>query len=254
MNERSIAARSACPSSKASHSATATPSNSTSKPVAASASQLGTSPSGMTRIALLRAKNSVATATTPATRAGCPGLRTAATIAPSVDTEIDREHHPMPKAQWAIDASRQSPHPTAPPRRPPPSASSRGPCYARYRSDAPVPARRRTRRSPAPPPDRSRCGSTLLHARRRATRTASRATTTAKPHNPMAASTSTGLRGSRDSRYRPIHQASAKTSADRATTVQTPNRRCRRLKSRNARRKSTRRKSGQCASVNHISE
>ncbi len=34
------------------------------------------------------AKNSVATITTPATRPGCDGRRTAATIAPSVDTEI----------------------------------------------------------------------------------------------------------------------------------------------------------------------
>ena len=60
-NERSMSLRSACPSSKASHIATATPSSTTSNPVDASASQLGTSPSGMTRIALPSAKNSVAT-------------------------------------------------------------------------------------------------------------------------------------------------------------------------------------------------
>ena len=83
-----MSARSAWPSSKASHNATATPSSSTSNPVDANASQLGTSPSGITRIALPSAKNSVAMTTTPATRTGCDGLRTAATIAPSVDTEI----------------------------------------------------------------------------------------------------------------------------------------------------------------------
>ena len=54
----------------------------------ASASQLGTSPSGITRIALPSAKNNVAMITTPAPRTGCDGLRTAATIAPSVEVEI----------------------------------------------------------------------------------------------------------------------------------------------------------------------
>ena len=83
-----MSARSAWPSSKASHRATATPSNSTSKPVDANASQLGTRPSGMIRIALPSAKNSVATTTTPATGTGWAGRRTAATIAPSVDVEI----------------------------------------------------------------------------------------------------------------------------------------------------------------------
>ena len=62
-NERSMSARSAWPSSNASHIATATPSSTTSNPVDAKASQLGTSPSGMTRIALPSAKNSVATTT-----------------------------------------------------------------------------------------------------------------------------------------------------------------------------------------------
>lgn len=55
-----MSARSAWPSSKASHSATATPSPSTSHPVEANASQLGSTPSGMIRTALLSAKNAVA--------------------------------------------------------------------------------------------------------------------------------------------------------------------------------------------------
>ena len=58
-----MSARSAWPSSNASHIATATPSSATSNPVDAKASQLGTRPSGMTRIALPSAKNSVATTT-----------------------------------------------------------------------------------------------------------------------------------------------------------------------------------------------
>ena len=87
-NERSMSARSACPSSNASHNATATPSSSTSKPVDASASQLGTKPSGMISTALPNAKNNVATTTTPTTETGCERLRTAATNAPRVDAEI----------------------------------------------------------------------------------------------------------------------------------------------------------------------
>src|SRR5690242_4047915 len=51
-------------------------------------------------------------------------------------------------------------------------------------------------------------------------RTASSATTDAKLVNPMAASTRTGLRGSRASRYRPNHQLSAKTTADSAAITQ----------------------------------
>src|SRR5690242_16344870 len=47
-------------------------------------------------------------------------------------------------------------------------------------------------------------------------RTASSATTAAKLVRPIAASTRTGLRGSRASRYRPNHQLSAKTTADSA--------------------------------------
>ena len=47
-----MSARSAWPSSNASHIATARPSTATSNPVDANASQLGTRPSGMTRIAL----------------------------------------------------------------------------------------------------------------------------------------------------------------------------------------------------------
>src|SRR6478752_2848482 len=52
------------------------------------------------------------------------------------------------------------------------------------------------------------------------TRTASSATTTAKLVSPTAASTKTGLRGSRASRYRPNHQLSEKTTADSAAMVQ----------------------------------
>ncbi|PQM48832.1 hypothetical protein C1Y40_00952 [Mycobacterium talmoniae] len=48
------------------------------------------------------------------------------------------------------------------------------------------------------------------------TRIASAATTTANPHNPTAANTSTGLRGSRASRYSPSHQLNVNTSADSA--------------------------------------
>ncbi|PQM48833.1 hypothetical protein C1Y40_00953 [Mycobacterium talmoniae] len=83
-----MSARSAWPSSKASHNATATPSSSTSNPVEASASPLGTRPSGMTRMALASAKNRVATTATPTTLTGCAGRSRALTIAPSVDTEI----------------------------------------------------------------------------------------------------------------------------------------------------------------------
>src|SRR6476620_11993549 len=52
------------------------------------------------------------------------------------------------------------------------------------------------------------------------TRTASSATTAAKLVRPIAARTSTGLRGSRASRYRPSHQLSEKTNADSAAMVQ----------------------------------
>src|SRR6478609_6759434 len=52
------------------------------------------------------------------------------------------------------------------------------------------------------------------------TRTASNATTDAKLVNPIAARTSTGLRGSRASRYRPNHQLSENTTADSAAMVQ----------------------------------
>ncbi len=57
-------------------------------PVDANASQLGTNPSGITRIALPSAKNSVATTATPITRRGRLWRRTATTIAPSVETEM----------------------------------------------------------------------------------------------------------------------------------------------------------------------
>ncbi len=83
-----MSARSACPSSNASHNATATPSPSTSQPVDANASQLGTTPSGMIRMALANAKNSVAVMTSPTTGIFCTRRRTAAIIAPSVDVEI----------------------------------------------------------------------------------------------------------------------------------------------------------------------
>lgn len=54
----------------------------------ASASQLGTSPSGITTIALPSAKNSVATTSTPITEPGRCGRRYARTIAVSDDTEM----------------------------------------------------------------------------------------------------------------------------------------------------------------------
>ena len=87
MKDRSMSARSACPSSKASQSATATPSSATSKPVEASASQLGSRPSGITRIALPSAKNRVATRTNRTTGTGWAGRSTAVTMAPSDGTE-----------------------------------------------------------------------------------------------------------------------------------------------------------------------
>ena len=83
-----MSARSAWPSSKASHIATATPSSATSNPVDANASQLGTRPSGMIRIALPSAKNSVAITTKPTTGTGWAGRSTALTIAPSDDSEM----------------------------------------------------------------------------------------------------------------------------------------------------------------------
>lgn len=67
--------------------ATATPSRATSNPVDANASQLGTSPSGMTRIALPNAKNSVAITRKPTTGTGFTPRRTARTIAASEGTE-----------------------------------------------------------------------------------------------------------------------------------------------------------------------
>src|SRR6516165_1920878 len=47
-------------------------------------------------------------------------------------------------------------------------------------------------------------------------RTASSATTSAKPHRPSAANASTGLRGSRASRYNPSHPLSVNTTTDSA--------------------------------------
>jgi hypothetical protein len=87
-NDRRMSARTACPSSKASHAATATPSSRTSNPVPASATQLGTSPSGITRMALPSAKNSVATTTTPVTERGRRPPVRARTRAPSVASEM----------------------------------------------------------------------------------------------------------------------------------------------------------------------
>src|SRR5262245_12630692 len=52
------------------------------------------------------------------------------------------------------------------------------------------------------------------------TRTASSATTAPKLVRPTAASMSTGLRGSRASRYRPNHQLSEKTNAESAAMPQ----------------------------------
>ena len=52
-----------------------------------------------------------------------------------------------------------------------------------------------------------------------AVRTASSATTSAKPHSPIAASASTGLRGSRASRYNPSHPLSVNTTADSAAML-----------------------------------
>jgi hypothetical protein len=52
------------------------------------------------------------------------------------------------------------------------------------------------------------------------TRTASSATTDAKLVRPIEANTSTGLRGSRASRYRPNHQLSVNTTADSAAMAQ----------------------------------
>ncbi len=81
-----MSARSAWPSSNASPIATAMPSSATSNPVDANASQLGTRPSGMTRIALPSAKNSVAMTTKRTTGRG--GFSsTALTIAPNEDSE-----------------------------------------------------------------------------------------------------------------------------------------------------------------------
>ncbi len=83
-----MSARSAWPSSNASHRATATPSPRTSQLVDASATQLGTRPSGMIRIALPSAKNSVAVTASPTAGLGRRGRRNATAIAPRVDTEI----------------------------------------------------------------------------------------------------------------------------------------------------------------------
>ena len=86
--DRSMSARSACPSSKASQSATAIPSSSTSTPVEANTSQLGNTPRGMIRMALASAKNNVAITSTGNTEPGRGRFRTAATIAASAANEI----------------------------------------------------------------------------------------------------------------------------------------------------------------------
>ena len=86
-NDRNMSLRSACPSSKASPMATATPSSAMSTPVEARATQLGTNPSGMIRMALPSAKNNVATMTKPTTGRGCARRVTAWTSAASTGTD-----------------------------------------------------------------------------------------------------------------------------------------------------------------------
>ena len=100
-----MSARSAWPSSNASHIATARPSSTTSNPVDANASQLGTRPSGMTRIALASAKNSVAIDD----EAGDP-TRVATAAAPlehrtQRGQRDGREHHPVARPQRPVDIS-----------------------------------------------------------------------------------------------------------------------------------------------------
>ena len=143
-----MSARSAWPSSKASHNATATPSSNTSNPVDANASQLGTSPSGITRIALPSAKNSVAMITTPATRHRLRRPTHRGHHRPERRHRDHGEHHPVPGPQRALDAAG---HPGAHQRQRGDhrrSTSARWPGYARCRSAGP--ARGRTANQATP--------------------------------------------------------------------------------------------------------
>ena len=201
-NERSMSARSACPSSNASHSATATPSSSTSKPGRRQRQPARHQPQrdDQDRIAQREEQRR---------DDGRPRSPGAACAACGPRTTIARQRRrceftpnitQCPGRSGPLDRTRERrpDEGERPPRRT--IAASHRPGCARCRSAATAPAAPRTTRSPARPPDRPRAGSAVRRATppavgpRRARRR--RRSSSGRPRPAR----STGLRGSRASR------------------------------------------------------